>query len=474
VTPDVRDREASSLRTIGRTTLAGVGIGACYVLSPLSVLCMLAIIPLVRWAARGLEEKERRWVLAVLVSAAAARALVILGLFLVTNHSQVPFGHIFGDEEYFIRRSLWMRNVALGLPVHRADFVYAYDDYSRTSFLYVLAVLQALVGPAPYGAHLFSILCYVAASIVLYRLIRPSYGRLPALLGLVLLLFLPTQFAWSLSALKEPLYFLVMSVGLVAAVTAGRTKSEVRSSKSGGPSFLKRLGAIAVLIAAALVAQTIREGGLVMAGAGAAGGLVLGLAGRRPRVLMGLAVVCLLATPLVVSRGRFKDRVVTAVRQVVAVHWGHVNTPGYVYTILDGSFYVRKASIQEVTFRQGVQYVIGSLVTYVLEPLPWKIQSRTALTYLPEQMVWYLMVALVPIGIASGLRRDVLLTALLATYAGTAAVLVAITSGNVGTLVRHRGLALPYLLWFSVLGGCEVIAWLTRGNRNEPSPRTAG
>ncbi|PYR14999.1 MAG: hypothetical protein DMF94_33450 [Acidobacteria bacterium] len=445
MTPDVRDREASSLRTIGRTTLAGVGIGACYVLSPLSVLCMLAIIPLVRWAARGLEEKERRWVLAVLVSAAAARALVILGLFLVTNHSQVPFGHIFGDEEYFIRRSLWMRNVALGLPVHRADFVYAYDDYSRTSFLYVLAVLQALVGPAPYGAHLFSILCYVAASIVLYRLIRPSYGRLPALL-----------------------------VGLVAAVTAGRTKSEVRSSKSGGPSFLKRLGAIAVLIAAALVAQTIREGGLVMAGAGAAGGLVLGLAGRRPRVLMGLAVVCLLATPLVVSRGRFKDRVVTAVRQVVAVHWGHVNTPGYVYTILDGSFYVRKASIQEVTFRQGVQYVIGSLVTYVLEPLPWKIQSRTALTYLPEQMVWYLMVALVPIGIASGLRRDVLLTALLATYAGTAAVLVAITSGNVGTLVRHRGLALPYLLWFSVLGGCEVIAWLTRGNRNEPSPRTAG
>jgi hypothetical protein len=446
----MRDRDASSFRTIGRVTFAGVGIGLCYVLSPLSVLCTLAIIPLLRWAGRGLDEGERRWLMAILVTAVATRVLVILALFLLTNHQALPFGSIFGDEEYFIRRSLWMRNVALGLPMHRADFIYAYDDYSRTSFLYVLAVLQVLLGPAPYGGHLFSILCYLGASIVLYRLIRPSWGRLPALLGLVLLLFLPTQFAWSLSALKEPLYLLTMSVGLAAAVTVGRP----------GPS-LKRLGAIAVLVASALVAQSIREGGLAMAGAGAAGGLALGLAGRRPRLVLALAFVCLLVAPAIVLRGTFQDRVVTGVRQVATVHWGHVNTPGYVYTILDGSFYGRKAAVEEMTIRQGAQYVIGSLVTYVTVPLPWKIQSRAALTYLPEQVVWYLMVVLVPIGIASGLRRDVLLTALLATYTGTAVVLVAITSGNVGTLVRHRGLAVPYLLWFSVLGACEVVAFVT-------------
>ena len=290
---------------------------------------------------------------------------------------------------------------------------------------------------------------------MLYRLIRPSWGRLPALLGLVLLLFLPTQFAWSLSALKEPLYLLTMSVGLAAAVTGGRP----------GPSR-KRLGAIAVLVASALVAQSIREGGLAMAGAGAAGGLALGLAGRRPRLVLALAFVCLLVTPAIVLRGTFQDRVVTGVRQVATVHWGHVNTPGYVYTILDGSFYGRKAAVEEMTIRQGAQYVIGSLVTYVTVPLPWKIQSRAALTYLPEQVVWYLMVLLVPIGFAAGFRRDALLTALLATYAGTAVVLVAITSGNVGTLVRHRGLAVPYLLWFSVLGACEVIASLTASRQD--------
>jgi len=58
-------------------------------------------------------------------------------------------------------------------------------------------------------------------------------------------------------------------------------------------------------------------------------------------------------------------------------------------------------------------------------------------------------------------ERDRQLTALLAAYAATAAMLVALTSGNVGTLVRHRGLAVPYLVWFSALGACKIVAFAT-------------
>jgi hypothetical protein len=113
-----------------------------------------------------------------------------------------------------------------------------------------------------------------------------------------------------------------------------------------------------------------------------------------------------------------------------------------------------------MTVRQGVRYVVGSIAAYIAMPLPWKIQSRTALAYLPEQLVWYLMVALAPIGVAAGLRRDALLTSLLVCYTAIAVVLVALTSGNIGTLVRHRGLAVPYMLWLSTLGACEVLAWI--------------
>ena len=107
-------------------------------------------------------------------------------------------------------------------------------------------------------------------------------------------------------------------------------------------------------------------------------------------------------------------------------------------------------------------------------PLPWKAQSSAALAYLPEQIVWYLLAVLVPIGLPFAFRRDPIVTGLLLGHALVIAAAVALTGGNVGTLVRHRGLALPYLVWLSAVGACQ----LSRpcGQRADPScaclPRT--
>ncbi len=113
---------------------------------------------------------------------------------------------------------MWLRNVALGIPVHGADLIYAFDEYSATSYLYVLAFLQVLVGPAPYGVHLLGIAFYLAGAVILYQTVRPAFGRMPALVGLVFLLFLPSLFAWSVSALKEPLLFPVDRLSVALAV----------------------------------------------------------------------------------------------------------------------------------------------------------------------------------------------------------------------------------------------------------------
>jgi hypothetical protein len=82
------------------------------------------------------------------------------------------------------------------------------------------------------------------------------------------------------------------------------------------------------------------------------------------------------------------------------------------------------------------------------------------LAYLPEQIAWYGLLLLLPAGIVTGLRRDPFLTALLAVHLAVAVMLVAVTSGNIGTLVRHRSLALPYAVWFSGLGACTLLARL--------------
>ncbi len=105
----------------------------------------------------------------------------------------------------------------------------------------------------------------------------------------------------------------------------------------------------------------------------------------------------------------------------------------------------------------AVKYVFSALVHYVVQPLPWTIESRAVLAYLPEQMVWLTLAALIPIGLVAGFRLDPILTAALAAHASVVVLIVAMTSGNVGTLIRHRGLVLPYVVWFSMLGGYHLL-----------------
>jgi hypothetical protein len=193
--------------TWGVAIVLGVISGVAYVLSPLTVLCLTGMAGIVWWARRGLEGDEQRWLTVILIVAIVTRVLAVAGLFVLTDHARLPFGSFFGDEEYFIKRSIWLRNVALGIPLHGADLIYAFDDYSATTYLYVLAFIQVLVGPAPYGVHLLGVGVHLAAIVVLHRLVRSTLGRMPALVGLVILVVLPTQFAWSISALKDPLFF---------------------------------------------------------------------------------------------------------------------------------------------------------------------------------------------------------------------------------------------------------------------------
>jgi hypothetical protein len=112
----------------------------------------------------------------------------------------------------------------------------------------------------------------------------------------------------------------------------------------------------------------------------------------------------------------------------------------------------------DMHFDEAVRFVVRALERYATVPLPWESQSTAGLAYLPEQLVWYGLLALALIGLPFAFRRDVVVAGLMLGYALVPALLVAVTSGNVGTLVRHRGLSLPYLVWFSTTAACELAA----------------
>ena len=434
---------------MGRAVLAGIVIGITYTLSPLFVLAMLGFALLLRWARQTADGTERRWLIALLVVAVSTRLVAIATLFLITDHETTPFGRLFGDEEYFIRRGIWLANLAVGIPISLADVKYAYDELIHTSFVWMLASLNVLVGPAQYGVRAISALIYLTGTFTLYRIVRPSFGRAASLAGLALLLFLPSLFVWSISVLKEPVFFGVLTVIVALTMAAGRRRS-----------WAIGLGAAAVTAAAAYAAETIRSGGAVVAVAGTAIGVAIAAGFARPRVLAAAAIVAIIFAPVALTNGRIQDRLTAAASAAARRHWDHVNAPGHSYTIFDPAFYRDEPSPRDLTASATLRLVVGGVGTYLTVPAPWQLQSRAELLYLPEQVIWYVMVLLLPIGVVAGFRRDSLLTSVLLGHLLVSVALVALTSGNIGTLVRHRALAMPYVVWFSGLGLTVVLAWL--------------
>jgi hypothetical protein len=182
------------------------------------------------------------------------------------------------------------------------------------------------------------------------------------------------------------------------------------------------------------------------------GGYLFGYVLPRPKLL--LATVALLPMVIVAALmvPRIQQRVLTELRTGAFYHSGHVLSPGYSYHALSGDYYRDGLKIFTMPPRDVVRYVLRCYVAYVAEPVPWRIESRALLAYLPEQMFWLTLLMLVPFGIYAGAHRDPMLTMLLAMHAFAGASIVAVSSGNIGTLIRHRGLIMPYMVWLAGLG----------------------
>jgi hypothetical protein len=436
---------------LGRAVAGGVLLGVAYTLSPLTVWVACGAVVMTLVSARGLPESERRALICLLAVALLLRVAVVGALFLVSPHDSQGAGILFGDESYALYRSWRMRDVLLGIPMLKYDYLIAYDSYGRSSYLSAITFVQLLVGRAPYGLRLLNALIFIGAVLLLFRVTRRSFGPAVAFTGLVVLLFLPTLFFWSISLLKEAIYFVLMAIVLAATIECAHQRSwPVRA-------------ALALAAGAALWAlQDLRTGAVALAVAGLALGFGARLIAARPwrvAAAIGALAAGLLAVAVIPA---LQDRVLAGLNRAATEHTGHVFTVGHAYKLLDPSAYVFPHSGQQyaLTPAEAARFVVRGLASYLVVPLPWRMATTGELVYMPEQVFWYVLLALAPIGIAAGYRRDPLVTCLLVGFLVPTAIVVALTTGNVGTLIRHRTLIVPYLVWLSAMGGCALVSRL--------------
>ena len=433
---------------------AGFMLGLGYTLSPLTVLSLGLVACAARWAANGLTEGERRWYWSLLTTAISIRLIALAVLFLTADPSR-PFASFFGDEELYKFRTVWLRNIGQGIAISPADVIYSYDDIGRTGHMFVLALVQAIVGDAPYGLHMLNMALYLCGVLALYRFVRPAYGGSVAMGGLIGLLLLPTLALWSISVLKEPMNVFVLVGELICAVQVLRA-----------PRWWQKAGAAVGVAALGLAMDSLRGGGLQTAVAGTIGGILLVYVLSRGRRLLFALMALPIAITVLAGSVAVQDGVLSTLRAAAFYHSGHVLTPGYSYQLLDDHYYFSRLQIlRDMPPDEAGRFAIRAIGSYFAEPLPWKTRSRAILAYLPEQMAWYGMVLLLPLGVVAGMRRDVTLTAMLVAHGVAAILIVALTGGNIGTLIRHRSLVLLYLIWLSALGAHEGVRLVMNRHR---------
>lgn len=431
---------------------AGLCIAAFYTITPLTLFVVVAAAAILPLSGRGLPREERRWLIAVVALALVVRLIVLGGLFLrnLPNHDELFAGATSGDEAYTMSRALRAREILRGSTTTLYDYFIAFDEYGRNTYVTAATALQVLFGPTPYSLRLLNTLLFTIGALLLFRVSRRAFGFVPALAGLGAVLFWPSLFAWSISLLKEPLYF------LLGAIIVAATIALVRGSR-----LASRTLALASAVSAAALIQGLRPGALALSAVGLATGFAARgvFSSRRTFAVATMTAAAFAAITL--SRPALNGRVVQTLEGTAKTHTGHVFTVGHDYKLLDAGFYLNPqapaASTLTLTGGQAARYVLRAVGAFFVVPAPWHLQSARELAFLPEQMAWYVLVVLLPLGAVAGYRRDPLVTSVLIGYVAPTAIALALTNGNVGTLLRLRGLVVPFLAWVGAVGFCAAI-----------------
>lgn len=439
---------------------AGLAISAAGLLalaltaSPLLVCTALLVPFCFTRIARGLPEPERRFLIGLLVAGLGVRA-VLVALQLIKGLpllSDLSIGALAGDESYYLSRALRVRDLLLGYAATKYDYFVATDAYGQTSYLSLLTWLQVVFGPTPYSMKILNGLLYVCGAGLLFRMTRTSFGTLPAFTGLTILLFLPSLLFSSVSLLKESSYFFAAAVFVTSA---WRSVTSIQRGEWGAA-----LPAAVIAALGLVVVDGLRRGGLTLLASGFLLGLVIWFVGQSRRRLGVAALVLLLTVTSVALLPSAQSRFVSGAESAAKLHAGHVFTVGHVYKLMDEGFYTTPefpaAWDLRLSAAQATRFLVRAAISFVATPWPWEMRSKSELAFMPEHVFWYLMIATLPFGVVAGWRINPLATALLLGLALPTAAVVAATNGNVGTLLRMRGLVTPYLAWVSAVGLCAI------------------
>jgi len=109
------------------------------------------------------------------------------------------------------------------------------------------------------------------------------------------------------------------------------------------------------------------------------------------------------------------------------------------------------------SIQQNVSYLPRGAFYLIAAPFPWDDLTLARIALLPELVCWYLTVILGLLGLVWCWRRRRLEVLYVLAVGLTIAGVLSLAEGNLGTLVRHRAMLIPFALIFASFGALPLI-----------------
>jgi hypothetical protein len=366
----------------------------------------------------------------VFAAAFGLRAMVAIALHAYLQATRGS-GTMFQDDQTFELAASWLVRIARGEGL--AIFP-GHQHFLDNLYPYLLAGIYAVLGYTPVVPKaLNAALAGLAAVLVVEigrRSFRDSVGRLAGVGAVVL----PTLVVWTLTTLKETL--IVFGILVVLRSMQALGEEPARSSAFNN--------AVVALLAGLLLVEDLRFPAFLVLGA-----LVpLALAGRRMRrvrpafvLVAALLAAGALAGVLTLARLRAPDSPLadpTRLVELARVLGERRDLEGVGARSQIGATedLVARAVVETGSPSVG-RGIVESLGFALLAPAAWQAHDLRELVAGVEMLVWYVLLVGAAFSWAARPRQPIF-ASVLALYGLAIWVLLALTEGNLGNLLRHR------------------------------------
>ena len=433
----------------------GVLAGIISILSPLS-LFMIVIFVITGFLIYYLTDNEARGFLLKIFTFGIAIRVILLMLihFLLANQGKFfyyfhdlyePITAISGDDGYYVLRSWKIAQVAAGMPIGKDMFSKIFAFYGHSSYLYWLAFLFYLFGFSPISVALLNCFFSVLTGICIFLISRNIFGIRIAKLAASLVTFWPSLVLWSVTNLKDTAFILFFCVLILSFLRF------IESSKLFEWKYLF----LAVISTVCLVTIRYKFTGLILTV------IFLYILFLRNKAIKRIAIIAIMLVLLVLifNKGCFLNyNVKNAIVGLVRYHIGNVKTGGSCYKILADRYYgSNTAFLKEITYLESIGIFLKAWFYFLVVPFPWSINSNLQLISLPQIAIWYFFLLFSILGMILGIRYKTREALILLGFLFFIGSFVALTSGNIGTVFRHRDMVTPLFLIFTAVGMCGLL-----------------